>query len=97
MTRSSEQQKRHNPKDLILRLGGDELIIRQRYQVLSILNDFLLGVLFLVGSIFFLFDPLYTAAVWLFIIASTAFVARPVIRVVHYFHLGRRPDSNWDY
>lgn len=72
-------------------------MIRHRYQALSILSDFLLGILSLVGSVLFLFDPLYTAAVWLFITPSALLVARPMIRLAHYLHLNRRPTGEWDF
>lgn len=97
MTQSDEKTQEFNSTDLTLPLGHEELVIRRRYQFVSILNDFLLGLAFLVGSIFFLFDPLQTAGVWLFIIGSFLFVMRPAIRVTHYLHLGRRPTGQWDY
>ncbi|MFC3282130.1 YrhK family protein [Litchfieldella rifensis] len=39
---------------LTLHVGREELIIRRRYETLSIINDFLIAIWFLVGSILFL-------------------------------------------
>ena len=55
---------------LTLHFGRDELVIRQRYEVVSIINDILIGVWFVIGSIFFFYDSLTYAGTWLFVIGS---------------------------
>lgn len=76
--------------DLYVRLGQRErLVISQRYAMLSILNDFMVGAWFLVGSILFL-DPASTeAGTWLFIIGSAQLLIRPCIHLARHIHLQR--------
>ncbi len=81
---------------LTLKLGHEELIIRRRYEVLSIINDFFIAIWFLVGSILFLFPEYEQAAIWLFIIGSFQFLIRPTIRLVSHIHVKRMPASNWE-
>ncbi|MBB5322749.1 YrhK family protein [Marinobacter oulmenensis] len=81
---------------LTVKLGKEELVIRRRYELVSIVNDFFIAVWFLIGSILFLFPEYETAAVWLFIIGSFQFLIRPTIRLVSHIHIQRIPSSNWE-
>tara|TARA_B100001179_G_scaffold215432_1_gene185634 strand:- start:226 stop:501 length:276 start_codon:yes stop_codon:yes gene_type:complete len=81
---------------LTLKLGREELVIRQRYEVLSILNDFLIAIWFLVGSILFLFPEYEKLAIWLFIVGSFQFLVRPTLRLASHLHLQRLPESQWE-
>lgn len=85
------------PVPFTLRIGHDEIVVRRRYQALSIANDFLIALWFLIGSVCFLFDSLQTPAAWLFIVGSAQFLARPAIRLSQSFHLRRIPESDWEY
>jgi hypothetical protein len=85
------------PIPLELKFGHDEIVIRRRYQVLSIANDFCIAVWFLIGSVFFLFASMQMPAAWLFIVGSAQFLARPAIRLARSIHLRQIPDSEWDY
>ena len=78
---------------MTLTIGHEELRIRGVYETISITNDFLAGVLFLVGSILFFKESTVYPATWLFTIGSVLFVARPSIRLVRRFHLGRVGDA----
>lgn len=75
--------------DEIIRIGREELIIRNRYEVLSICNDILIGIWFLVGSVLFLSPDLTRMGTWLFIIGSAQMLVRPVIRLARRVHLRR--------
>lgn len=88
----------HDPETgtVTIALGREELIIRRRYETLSIVNDFLIALWFLVGSILFLWPATETAAVWLFILGSAQFLARPALRLGHRIQLRRTPASRWD-
>lgn len=77
-----------------LRIGHEELTIRQRYETLSIVNDFCAGVLFVVGSVLFFYESTTYAATWLFLIGSILFVLRPTIRLTRRIHLGRHHDAD---
>ncbi len=72
-----------------VRLGREELRIRGRYEVISILNDILVAVWFIVGSILFFFESTATAGTWLFLLGSTELLLRPVIRLTRRTHLQR--------
>ncbi|TDE26352.1 YrhK family protein [Actinomadura sp. 6K520] len=73
-----------------LRIGPDELVIRRRYETLSIANDFGAALLFLVGSALFFPESTTFAAKCLFVIGSVMFLMRPTIRLSRRFHLQRR-------
>lgn len=92
----------HNP-DLHLRIGREELVIRQRYQVISIANDVLIGLWFLIGSFMFFSESLTYTGTWLFVIGSIEMLIRPVIRLTRHLHLQRLRspatvgDDSFDY
>ena len=72
-----------------LRIGREELVIRQRYEVVSIVNDILIAIWFIVGSILF-FSPTETElGTWLFLLGSAELLVRPVIRLSRRIHLQR--------
>ncbi len=81
------------PRPLTLNLGPEQLVINRRYEVASMLNDILTGLWFVVGSCFFFFDALQTAAAWLFLIGSVELLIRPIIRIIRDVHLRRKPYS----
>ncbi|MBL7251985.1 YrhK family protein [Alloalcanivorax sp. C16-2] len=81
---------------LTLHLGREELIIRRRYETLSIVNDFLIAIWFLLGSVFFLYPSLEKPAAWLFIVGSFQFLIRPTLRLISHIHLQRLPESSWE-
>lgn len=76
-------------RDLDLRVGRDELVVRDRYETLSIANDVLTALWFVVGSVLFFWESTTLAATWFFLLGSLEFLARPVIRLVRRFHLRR--------
>lgn len=71
-------------------LGPDVLVIRNRYESLSIANDVLLGIWFAVGSFLFFSETTTTAATVLFALGSLQMLIRPVIRLSRRIHLRRR-------
>jgi hypothetical protein len=75
--------------DLVLTFGHDELVIRRRYEVLSIVNDILIGLWFVAGSILFFSDDLATTGTWLFLVGSIELLIRPIIRLTRAVHLQR--------
>ena len=75
--------------DLDLHIGREELIIRDRYEVLSIGNDICIGLWFLVGSFLFLGSSTVTVGTWLFVVGSVQMLIRPTIRLVRRVHLQR--------
>jgi YrhK-like protein len=78
-----------------LRIGREEIVLRHRYEALSIANDVLIAVWFVLGSTFFFFEATQTAALWMFLIGSVQFLMRPVIRLSRLIHI-RRVGSGMD-
>jgi hypothetical protein len=83
-------------QDIVIRMGRDELLIRRRYQTLSILNDFLIGVWFLVGSVAFFWPDWVGFGTGLFVLGSAQLLIRPVIRLAHSIHLRPMPPGHWE-
>lgn len=90
-------------RDLTIRIGHDELIVRQRWEAASIANDFLIAVWFVIGSVLFFWESTTFAATWFFLVGSIQFLVRPAIRLGRHLHLQRirggrvQPDSASDY
>ncbi|MDN5864715.1 MAG: YrhK family protein [Gammaproteobacteria bacterium] len=84
-------------KSLVMKLGSEELVVGRRYEVLSKLNDIMLGLWFVVGSVFFFFESLQTAAIALFLVGSVQLLARPVIRIARDVHVEKPSKESWDY
>lgn len=76
-----------------MRIGDHELVIRNRYEVVSILNDILVALWFIAGSILFFSPSTTTTGVWLFLAGSIELMIRPVIRLVRRVHLQRLGSS----
>lgn len=81
---------------ITIRLGHEELLIRRRYETLSIINDFMIAVWFFVGSVFFLDNSLVTDGTWLFILGSGQLAIRPALRLAAHVHLKRVPATRWE-
>lgn len=94
----------HDPDPpLRLPIGPEEIVINDRYETLSIANDVLIALFFLVGSILFFFDSTQFIGTWLFLLGSLEFLARPAIRLARRIHLKRigastgRRGADYDY
>jgi hypothetical protein len=74
---------------LTLRIGPDEVLVRRRYETASILNDILIALWFIVGSIMFFSEEWTTAGTWCFLLGSLELLIRPVIRLTRQVHLRR--------
>ncbi len=69
-------------------LSRDALtVLHKRYEVLSILNDLMIGIWFITGSILFLFPSLTQSGAWVFVFGSLQFMLRPTIRLARHLHL----------
>ncbi len=79
---------------IMIRIGHEELVIRKRYEALSIANDVLVGLWFLVGSILFFSEATTVIGTWFFVIGSVELLIRPVIRLSRHLHLQRLPDRS---
>ncbi len=79
---------------LTITLGHEELVIRRRYEVLSIINDILIGLWFAIGSVLFFSNATTYAGTWLFVVGSIELLVRPAIRLTRQVHLKRLPGSS---
>ncbi|MGY9049302.1 hypothetical protein P775_16175 [Puniceibacterium antarcticum] len=59
------------------------------YEIAHTAVDFLAAVSFLIGSVLFLFPDYETPAVWLFILGSVFFMAKPTLRLLREIQLYR--------
>lgn len=86
--------KLKNKEDYLnLEIGNYEVWVRKRYKTLYTLNDFMIGLWFLSGSILFLFESTQTVAAWLFIAGSLQLVMRPAISLANDFHVKRQAEG----
>jgi hypothetical protein len=88
--------------DVPLPFTRDELVLRQRYEVVSILNDLLVAAWFIVGSVLFFSPETTDVGTWCFLIGSIQLAVRPAIRLTRRVHLQRvapdhRHESDQDY
>lgn len=72
---------------LVVRVGRDELVIRQRYEIVSIANDILIALWFIAGSILFFTSDTITAGTWCFLLGSVELLIRPLLRLSRHLHL----------
>lgn len=86
---------RDTSRDLDIHLPGrrDLVVLRDRYEIASILNDLLIAVWFLVGSILFFREATTYAGTWLFVLGSAQLAIRPTIRLGRRIHLQRRAQA----
>ncbi|WP_018333322.1 YrhK family protein [Actinomycetospora chiangmaiensis] len=74
---------------ITLTLGDQEIVLRQRYELISIINEIGIAIFFTVGSIAFYFEELFTLGVTLFVIGSVQLGVRPAIRFARRVQLRR--------
>ncbi|ACU97599.1 YrhK family protein [Saccharomonospora viridis] len=74
---------------LTVTFGHEELILRRRYEIISIGNDLLIALWFVVGSVLFFWESTATIGTWFFLLGSIQLTARPVIRLFRRVHLRR--------
>lgn len=90
-----------NDSTMTFRIGHDEVVLRRRYEILSIVNDILVALWFIVGSVLFFSATTTTAGTWLFLLGSVQLLIRPVIRLARHVHIQRLdspvPASHQDF
>ena len=70
----------HEGDAITISLGNEEIVLRQRYELLSILNDIGIFLFFTVGSVAFYWHELFNVGVTLFVIGSVQLGFRPILR-----------------
>lgn len=79
-----------DPSLTLIHLGPEILVIRDRYEALSIANDVMIGLWFVVGSALFFSESTTMIATVLFLVGSVQMIIRPAIRLARRVHLRRR-------
>ncbi|MCT1902391.1 YrhK family protein [Oceanobacillus sojae] len=77
-----------------LHLEWVELKVTSIYKLLYQINDVVLGLLFLIGSFMFFRDSTMFTGTVLFVIGSIQMLIRPVISIIHDFHLSKIRGKN---
>ena len=81
---------RHHPdRALMIRIGKEELIVRRRYEAASTVNDILIALWFIAGSLMFFSSDWERTGVWCFLLGSVELMIRPAIRLARHVHLAR--------
>lgn len=89
-----KKEENGQQEDIYISIGKYQMVIRQRYKVLSLLNDVLLGVLYLIGSILFLTDANQVIAISFFVGGSILMILRAILNIMRDLHLKRfRPEQ----
>ncbi|MEF3329444.1 YrhK family protein [Oceanobacillus sp. M60] len=76
-------------QELDLHVSRVELKVTSIYKLLYQLNDLILGLVFLTGSFLFFSDNTMFAGTVLFVIGSIQMLVRPIISIIHDFHLSK--------
>lgn len=79
-----------------IKMGRHDLFFKKGYQIWYTVNDFLLGIWFLIGSVFFFYESTKTWGVILFVLGSAQMLIRPTIRLIHRFHLKKHYEQKYE-
>lgn len=89
--------KTHTKSEYVeIKMGHHGLFFKKGYEVWYTLNDILLGVWFLIGSVCFYFESLKEWGVSLFVLGSVQMLIRPTIRLIHRFHLKKHYKKEYE-
>jgi hypothetical protein len=80
-------------RSLSITIGDEELVIRHKYEVASIVNDIMVAAWFVAGSLLFFSESTTTVGTWLFLLGSIQLMIRPLIRLARRVHLTRIGDG----
>lgn len=76
-------------RELDVDLGHRHIVIQRRYEALGAVNDLLIAIWFLIGSIFFLNQSLVESGTWLFIAGCIQLLIKPVLKLSSLVHVSR--------
>lgn len=76
-------------KTIQIHLGKKKMIINNRYQMVYYLNNIIQGLLYMVGSILFLYEDNQVSAISFFLAGSFLMVFRSLIQIIRDIHLMR--------
>lgn len=82
-----------------VQVGKHIIFFNKNYRYIFIINELLLGIEFVVGSVFFFYESLKTAGIIIFIVGSAQMFLRPVLKIFHAVSLkkiGQTGTHDWD-
>lgn len=74
-------------------VGGFGVFFNKRYHLLSTINDLMLGVWFVIGSVCFLFHSTMMIGTILFILGSIQLLGRPILKLLHGFFIRKESEK----
>ena len=80
--------------DIILNVGSFEVYFENIYSIYSLINDLLIGLLFIVGSISNLLNGPPILGQILFLIGSVALILRPLIKIIQNTHVYQEKNED---
>ena len=80
--------------DIIIKIGNFELYFENVYSIYSLINDLLIGILFIGGSLVNLFDGPARIGQVLYFIGSIALILRPLIKIIQNTHVYRQHNED---
>lgn len=80
--------------DIIVKIGIFELYFENVYSIYSLINDLLIGILFIGGSLVSLFDGPARIGQVLYLIGSIALILRPLIKIIQNTHVYRQQNED---
>ncbi|MGN7177470.1 YrhK family protein [Cytobacillus sp. SAFR-174] len=80
---------REQQEDVHIEIGSYKMVIEKRYQAISFVNDILLGVLYLIGSILFLTDVSQTVSISFFLAGSIMMIIRAGLNLLKDLHINK--------
>lgn len=73
--------------------NADTQRVYAMFEIAYTLVDFLAALCFLAGSVLFFWQATETAAIWLFVIGSVCFMAKPTLRLARELKLAAMGDT----
>jgi hypothetical protein len=80
-TQDQDPDSGHEGQSITLQLGNHELVLRRRFELLSVINDIGIFLAFTIGSVAFFWEELFNVGVTLFVIGSVMLGFRPISRL----------------
>ncbi len=95
-TKTADAKRQSKDEYVDIQMGKHDLFFKKGYNIFYTINELLLGLWFLIGSIFFYFETLKTWGVTLFVLGSLQMLIRPTIRLIHRFHLRKHYQKEYE-
>lgn len=81
-------------KDMMMTVGNLKFYFENLYSIYSLINDLLIGILFIGGSLSNLLDGPPILGQTLFFIGSIALILRPLLKIIQNTHVYKKENEN---